>query len=436
MGIPPRYSHLALAQTVLQSEPGFNPGGPVKTLSHMSLLMSLAAITAVTAMTGCSAIKNMDAMKEKTDEMSAVMKGMASDVKETKETSKGMAVDVRETKETSQGMAGDVKATRDTSQGMAVDVRATKEVSQSMESKVSMTNATALATYMDLRAKDSADARIKFMEKLKEAPTLEEKIAWAGMYMQAFEFQLWKDQSLDDAQAREVLKAQGVKEFFRQLSGLIKSDYIEPGNEVLGQIAPDSEFLSLFALAVSMHLVHHSQEVVKERTGAQPESMFDIVAHGLKYKWAVDAGNKTPEQIPEYARQVLFYEPVARYLLQLRHNGLGKMALGKLLGLSSHPGFDIKTFWAALPKKLWSWQADFANLNEVQIWEINRWLREAVRTREVMSRIGVPSVYDKGLMQVAGNMKTEEIAASLKSLKPARQAYIKEFLGSFETYRK
>lgn len=113
------------------------------------------------------------------------------------------------------------------------------------------------AMYHQMRSKEAQETRTRSLRGLLEAQTFEEKLTHAVPYFQGFEFQLWTGgkTDIDNSHFREELLAVGADEFFRAVQSLMSdldARSLSPSSE-------DNDALSAFALAVTLHETHLSQ---------------------------------------------------------------------------------------------------------------------------------------------------------------------------------
>ena len=349
---------------------------------------------------------------------------------------------------TMEEMKDTTKKMSDTTDEMGKDVKETKEISQQMKEQVEQTNQTALNTYNDLRSKDSADARVTFLKQMKEAKTIEAKISSAAKYFQSFEFQLWKDFSTDNEATLDALKEQAVSEFFRELSDLVKPDYMKKGKEYLGGLRSTPDFMNLFALSVTLHYKHISQERVTKETGRTSVSMLSIILEALEQGVSVKKGLIKVDDLPHYAKELLLFEDKAVYMLQLRHVSLAKMSLGKMTGLDITP-MDIpfvdaettgylqkpKALWAETKMKFMDWDLDLAGMNEVEMNTVTRWLAESVSTQRKLMFLGVRPLVDQNLKDIFYHLKVNSGRRSEKTKqRMSQEKYLKDAVETYKRY--
>ncbi|MCC7442378.1 MAG: hypothetical protein IT285_12145 [Bdellovibrionales bacterium] len=303
---------------------------------------------ALTASTGCGMIKNLEEMHDATVSMSGTTTGMA---------------------ETTDHMA-------DTTDNL---------------------NATAGSTYADLRQGNSLTIRTERLRAMEHAQAMAAKISEAAKFEMAFEFQLWKAFDADTEAKRQMLYEDAIPEFFRSIA-----DYV-PHNRPTDPTSNDDDMKNLYALAVTMHRVNPNQIAMAAEQGIDEVCILGLVKDGLRAKAAIESGEVGEEELPAYQVEVLKEEQNAVYMLKLRHQFLAAMAMSKVSDTESRG--NISAFFRKLRILLFKWDADFSGLNEVQIREYAKWLRESDDTRDFLAEIGVESKLNKKLRKILGKMR-------------------------------
>jgi hypothetical protein len=208
-----------------------------------------------------------------------------------------------------------------------------------------------------------------------------EKMVQAAKYFQAFEFQIWENILQDDEAARLDLLAVAAQEFVGSVKGIIALE----GSKLTGSdtrlvdpnpVTPNSEMQSLLALAYSMPEINllQLQASIKPGSSFVPTSIYELVVNSLLLKDLVNEtaacisveGTKrmisTHPDVPNYACEILVFEEVAVYMLQLRLNILTAFTV------SMAGDLDYKNIFGRLePLLKRKWTLDFSQKNVAQV---------------------------------------------------------------------
>jgi len=136
-------------------------------------------------------------------------------------------------------------------------------------------------------------------------------------------------------------------------------------------------------------------------------SMMSIIEDTLKRKPAIEAGSPAKE----FEREILTNEEAAVYMLRLRSNFLGAMALEKLAHVSE---MGIR---AKLRARYFSGATvDLGDLNISMMETYKKWLNEAVRVRTFLKSLGYSMPLDNNLVGIFNRMDIYKTEA--KELRP------------------
>lgn len=148
--------------------------------------------------------------------------------------------------------------------------------------------------YEQTRSKEAQDTRIKSWKNLSETKSLKKKIALAGHYFAAFEFQLWTGEGKDTKEYRQALFTSGAKEFALFYSSL-----------------EDSDTLSKMALAMALHKTHEVQPSNASENGFEAESMLSLLKKAL-------IAEAQGQELSEYQLEFLYEREKMIELLKTR----------------------------------------------------------------------------------------------------------------------
>ncbi len=268
----------------------------------------------------------------------------------------------------------------------------------------------------DLRQGDSFAVRRDNLQLVKGAETIELKAQLAGVYLMAFEYQLFPVQGPVPEAFRERLQELAVQEFFLAMKEFVRSD--RPWHqdvkrwlitdEDVNSATTDNAQMCLFAFAVALDRLNVKQEMRAKNTGEKPVSMLSLIQNALLTR---------DTAIPAY-RQVLNFEALAVYLLQLRYNGLAAAALDNVTGLADMN--ILRQLW----RVKYGWELDFKSLNDAQISFFNEWGLMALDARNFLGRIGVAPRMNLSLLRIFGNMQVTNTRVSDPRLAARRTDFL------------
>jgi hypothetical protein len=332
---------------------------------------TLGASLVLTSMTfGCSALKNMDDMKN-----------------------------------TTQGMAN---TTNDLDQKTGV----VEDKEGSLLNLTGLVQGNAADTYYGLRQGNAAEIRKDMLKAMNKATTVEAKIAYTTIYFEAFEFMLWTGKGKDTQDYLEEQYTQAIQEFDREVTQYI------PHDNKLDPTSKDNQMSNLYALAVTMHMQNEleiDQQPLPndDKTHSEPYkvSMFDLaksslVATRLTYEGKLESKNATAWQAEGGAAASLF-----TYLIQTRENFLPVMTLAKVStinddeGVAGKLGFAFAVDLIREGKMLLSqWDSKIPSLNIFQSQQYLTWLDEAIADRDFLKSVGSNASLDGNLLKIYGKM--------------------------------
>lgn len=256
--------------------------------------------------------------------------------------------------------------------------------------------------YDALRQGDSLSVRRNQLQALLGAKEMPRKISEAGKYFMAFEFQIWSSMGRDKDERREELAALGVREFLKDVHDFIGVDpKVEPFAS--GEKDEANRARSLNALATAMHILNPKQEeTLREHSVLKPISVYGMIEEALRAGREIESGARLPEEYPQYIREVLAQEKTAVFLMQVRYNFLGVLALGRTVPLDRMKKAYISSKSKAAGKLIDAFSktdlvADMSQHNLVEIREFTSYLQGALRTHALLLEIGETPQMDPAL---------------------------------------
>lgn len=286
----------------------------------------LAVITI--GLAACSEMKKVDEMKDNTSEMN--------------QTTKTLLDKTGEMKDGLDKMAG----TTDKMANTTDDLRSlTKE---ELLVRFDQMNETTNSLVDKMRQGDTASLRRETLDKIVRKTTLQGRLADAGIYLMAFEFQVLGQTGEDhNPRFRETLYQQAMLEFFLTI------DELAPlGGEVDPSALPNTEEIasvqnktSAFnAIAFSLHKTNR-QQVIDPAYG-KAMSVYDLIMVALAMKPEIESGRIVLPKGPHFIKEILARPVRVRQLLQTRYNMFTYGLLGITTNLCEYG--QIKQGWKLL----------------------------------------------------------------------------------------
>lgn len=284
--------------------------------------------------------------------------------------------------------------------------------------------------YDALRQGDSLTSRRSALENLVKAKDPARKLSEAAKYFMAFEFQFWTQTGQDSGpHRREEMATDAAREFFKDVQQFIPGMELKP-RPLAGQIlsTEKSNLINcLNSLAVTMHLLNPKQEVrLKGDKSMQPLSMNKIIEESLLAKRSIESGEKTLSDFPGYVLEVLANEPIAFYLLEARYNYLISIFLGKSTNIAHSK-------MAAARFILKDWSLDLSTFNLAQTEEMTKFLSGALKTKNLLLKLGVSPRTDALVARLLRNMK---VISTKKATIAAKSAMDQELINSLRELKK
>lgn len=150
------------------------------------------------------------------------------------------------------------------------------------------------------------------------------KLEYSYVYFGSFEFQHWQGDFEDTQRRREYLMSKAIELFFAEIDDLIEDSHPVSILNIMSDAYQNWLVLSVMSLA--MDKIHPNQEFLSEKLGFKKYSVLSMLEEGLARKAEAEAG----KPVPEFVRFVLEREQEAIYMLQLRHNFVPLLVLGNM----------------------------------------------------------------------------------------------------------
>lgn len=274
------------------------------------------------------------------------------------------------------------------------------------------------------RSGNTSESRERSLERLLEADVFEGKEKYAAKYMYAQEMQFWTGQKYDSAAMYDRMKANAVKELFKDINYIYKKPLHKEdkhgdvkhtplrGCAVAELIKIDftrckkkrNREMSIYALAVASHLIHDYQENFMVAKGGLPEttSMYDLIKQGL----SDGLGQKSGILLEDASYQDLVEEnrEIAIEFVQMRLNMLLTIGLARTSPIKDS---KIEAMRLLLSKKR-TFNSKFLEMNYSQKRDLNKVLDGARKVKVFLQSINVEPKLDKKLVKFYSKMIVPE----------------------------
>jgi hypothetical protein len=247
----------------------------------------------------------------------------------------------------------------------------------------------------------SLDLRNKLWATITNSKSLEEKATNAGLYFQAFEFELWNNEGMDKlGNQRQNLMYDAAKELFCHLLDITHWDNVDPfaGKGLFAATSTQNEQMTFNAIADTLEEVNRKQLHINSVTNNKTSSMLDMIETSLRAGKSIREGNSQLSDYPAYVDMILANEKNAVKLIQARYHMLGLEVLTKLtpIGQNKMEGFKYKIWGSA-------WEIDFKKLNQSEIKAVTLRLKQANQARDLLADLGDKEELNPSLKSIYGH---------------------------------
>jgi hypothetical protein len=247
-------------------------------------------------------------------------------------------------------------------------------------------------TYADLRQKEAVTMRIDALAGIENNRKLEGKLASAGIYCMAFEFQLWKSNLSDTPDYRDQLFRDAMEEFFLTLAKFMPNP-----NGKIDPTSSDSQMQNLMAIAATIDRVNTNALNLAKASKEKPTSILSLIEDTLRKASKVESGEIRHSELKPYEQQILVNQSAAVALLQARANFLPVMLLARISDVQRR----------SLPIKAWMTfygsKAKFDNLEAIQ--QGLEFITAANEEIRFLQEIGAPARINSKLKAFYNNLE-------------------------------
>jgi hypothetical protein len=275
--------------------------------------------------------------------------------------------------------------------------------------------------YDALRQGNASLLRKEFLDAMKASNEMPKKLALGVKYFWAYEFQLWSMDGLDDDARREELAASAAREFIREIHELVPQD-----DTFISPTSSDNSEKDFLALATTMHEVNDKQKNRVDKLSMQRFSMLFLFERALSEKRLMSEGKMTMNEIHPSSYDLLAFEQKMVQILQARHNFILTMWLAKASNID-------KGLWNKINLGLFGsrWDFNMAKFSDVEISEMNKWLKAVSDTRQLLTLNGYEVEVDSTILKVLRNSRINTSKSAVSTSRESMETAILENLKTF-----
>jgi hypothetical protein len=358
---------------------------------------SLLPVFTILALSSCSKINDMH---DATMDMDSRMADMQKDMQDVDNKTSQLDAQTTQVAAQTQQVVGLTAQVKDLTEELA---QLTENLGQTTQS-----------TYEDLRQGNSVTLRAYALKQMTKAKAVEEKLSFAGIYMQAYEFQLWKGTGMDDQTVLQGLYYQAFIEFFKDVREF------EDGSYNLDPTSTSMTNEDLYAIAATMHEVNQNAVELDTTNNTPQVSILSLIKDTLAKEKDVNSGKIAWNSLQQYEQEILSNEKDAVYLLRLRENFLPIMTLSQLSNL------EYEGFIAKLANFLLGITPDFTALNLSQVYTYTTWIQDANTTHDYLVANGYDPMINWKLAHLYAPLKMPDTSTLAEPRKDAMNAFIQQ----------
>lgn len=343
-----------------------------------------------------------------------------------------MTQNTEEMKKSTGEMKDDTAALKDKMGNMTESLEQVTTDMKTVSDSVTAVNSKVDELGSDGRQAIGAGIRDSAWKSMIESEFIERKLAQAGIYFSAFEFQIWKGTGLDTPERRDSLRFDAASEFLRSVSGAcLKHQYS------LDVLSKDSSMNDIFAISALLHFVNPNQEVFAKKNGFKPESMLEIIENGMRKKKSLAEGKLSFEDMSNADKEVQVWWDAAVYLIRLRANYLAAITTFKLARLEeARNGLEEKARQALLMLGAWSPALDYYSSLPGAVKEVTTYLQESTKARKFLREMNIDPKTDPKLKLAIKNLNLDPSQIEAFQIKLDKKSVISsEFIATLKDFK-
>ncbi len=223
----------------------------------------------------------------------------------------------------------------------------------------------------------------------------------AGGVMQSASFQYWKGDYRSDLNA--------LDEAFRHTAEILFDRSVKhvPRDFAVDIWRPNRSYLAIGSMGVMLDKVTPHFEATLREHKVDPVNMYEIVLTALRGR----DQETPPGPYPRSYEQILLFRQEAIYMLQLRHNFLPMVLLGRITDLQDRSTAQRLLMFLGVVPKINLRASDFTI---VELEKFTRSLKKVTATRQALREMGITPLYNAIYAGILHNMdlgRSELLAA-------------------------
>lgn len=220
-------------------------------------------------------------------------------------------------------------------------------------------------------------------------PSEAEMLLYAGATIEGLPFQVWKGDYNEDQNMMDIRFKYSAEYLFVRCLSYIPRDF------AVDRLLPNSDYKAVASLAVKLDRLSNELEMTYQKRKVTPRSFYDVVIEALTNR-NIQARS---EFYPKASAMILTYRREAIYLLQLRHNYLPMMVLGRITDLQERG--NVGRLWMRLgisDANQVDLNAQGVSFEEIKEWKT--WLDQALATRQALRQLGIQPEYNSSFVGI------------------------------------
>jgi hypothetical protein len=262
--------------------------------------------------------------------------------------------------------------------------------------------------YFALRQSYAETIRQYALNNMINTTALESKIAYAGVYMNGWEFQVWSGQGTDDLTRRQFLFNDFYAEFMLSMKAFWTTDTSKMS---LDPTSSDPKMEDLFAISASVQQVNQIQIqqiplLQSQGMDVKQVSVLDLIHNALLKNQALEAGTISLDSLSQAEKDTIQDSQAYTYLLQVRANFLPMLVLSKLANL------EYAAFCQKIATFLFGFDADLnpADTTAEQLENYAQYLTWANAESDFLKSIGSPPQFNSKLVRLYNGMRMADVS--------------------------
>lgn len=230
-------------------------------------------------------------------------------------------------------------------------------------------------------------------------------LKYAGVAVQAMLFQYWKGDYNESLNVLDRRFSMAMEIMF------ISSTKHIPRTFNVNIFNPDSSYKAIASLGATLDQMRPEYGDNLKLRGLENLSLYDVMIQALQDRGQIER----TELLPQATAKVLQWKQETIYIMQLRHNYLPMVVLGRMTDIQDRG--DFSRLWGSLA----GISVDLSQTDPEQIKLWTKWLNDSLDTRQKLQAMGIQPEYNSMFRNILGNVdfgQRQLVAAPLERLSP------------------